>query len=495
MQQPILSNDPKLFSEEKENQYFDRKSARKDEKEIAKHISAFANASGGKLVIGIEDDGEITGFRRDGARDIEEFEQAPLVTCTPGPVVHPIRMPVINSKGETDQILVLDIEPSPDHVVSRTSDKEVFLRQKDKSVKLDCEQILALEYDKNQRSYENEVQDRSSIDDVDAEVLSRYKADIGASELSDERVLRSRGFLVGGHLTNAGVLLFSEYPGKFMPQARVRVLRVDGTKLATGSRMNIVKDRTFDGPLPKQIEGAKQLISSLLREFQYLGEDGRFEVIPEYPEFAWFEGLVNAVTHRNYAFSGDYIRVIMYDDRMEITSPGRLPNIVTLENMRYTRFSRNPVIARVLVEMGWVRELNEGVQRIYDEMASFFLNEPVYSEPNNSSVLLTLENSATSRVLRQHDSLETSVGVDVLEGLNEYEIAAMQLAMTRGRVTTKTLGEVIGKGPTLCGRTLKELASDGRDLLDWHGSSTHDPSQYYSLSKEIFGEKRGPKTE
>lgn len=106
-------------------------------------------------------------------------------------------------------------------------------------------------------------------------------------------------------------------------------------------------------------------------------------------------------------------------------------------------------------------------------MASFFLREPAYSEPNNASVLLTLENSATSRVLRQHDSLEASVGADELEGLNEYEIAAMQMSMARGRVTTKELGEHIDKGPTLCGRTLKGLA-EGRGLLTWHGS-THDP--------------------
>jgi ATP-dependent DNA helicase RecG len=59
--------------------------------------------------------------------------------------------------------------------------------------------------------------------------------------------------------------------------------------------------------------------------------------------------------------SGDHIRVMMYDDRLEITSPGKLPNIVTLENMRRTRWLRNPTIARTLVEFGWVRELNEGV--------------------------------------------------------------------------------------------------------------------------------------
>ena len=107
---------------------------------------------------------------------------------------------------------------------------------------------------------------------------------------SGEQVLRSRGFLQRGHLTNAGVLLFSENPSRFMPWARVRVLRFDGNKMETGRRLNIVKDRTFDGPLPKQIEGAKEFMSSQLREFQYLGGDGRFKVIPEYPEFAWFEG-------------------------------------------------------------------------------------------------------------------------------------------------------------------------------------------------------------
>lgn len=135
--------------------------------------------------------------------------------------------------------------------------------------------------------------------------------------------------------------------------------RFDGNKMETGRRLNIVKDRAFDGPLLKTIEDAQQFISSQLREFQYLGDDGKFKVIPEYPEFAWFEGLVNAVTHRDYAMSGDYIRVMMYDDRLEITSPGKLPNIVTLQNMKYTRWSRNPTIARTLVEFGWVRELNE----------------------------------------------------------------------------------------------------------------------------------------
>ena len=363
MQQPIATNDVVLFSTLKENQYFDRKSARKDDREIAKHISAFANAAGGKLVVGIEDNGEVTGFRRNGARDIENFERAALTTCTPPPIVHRERISVVNSSGEDDSVLVLDIEPSTSHSVARMSDGDVFLRQNDKSVKLNREQVIALEFDKGQRIFEDELVGDSSIDDVDHEVLDRYKEILG-TEVSDEQVLRSRRFMRDGKLTVAGALLFAQDPSVMMPQARVRILRYDGVKMETGERLNITKERCFCGPLPKVIQGACELISSMLREFQFLGPDGKFQTVPEYPEFAWFEGLVNAVTHRDYSFRGDYIRISMFDDRMEIISPGALPNIVTLDNMRTTRYSRNPRIARTLVEFGWVRELNEGVQRI-----------------------------------------------------------------------------------------------------------------------------------
>lgn len=478
MQLPITVDSPEVFASEKETYYFDRKSARKDAAEIAKHISAFANAAGGKLVIGIEDDGAITGFKRDGAREIEDFKQASIVDCVPSPVVSCREIPTTNVKGENDLILVLDVAASTDHVIARKKDNEVFLRQKDRSVKLDREQVRALEYDKNQRNFEEEVCVRSSLNDVDREVLARYKASLG-TDIADEKLLRSRGFLVDGHLTNAGVLLFSDNPTRFLPCARVRVLKYEGNARATGSRMNLVKERTFDGPIPRVIDEAKAMISSQLREFQFLGDDGVFKVIPEYPEFAWFEGLVNAVTHRNYAISGDHIRVSIFDDRMEIQSPGKLPNIVTLDNMRNTRYSRNPGIARVLAEMGWVRELNEGVQRIYDEMQSFFLHDPIFTEPNDASVMLTLENSITSRVMRRDDALVGDVGQDVINKLSEYELTALRYAYATGSITVRELCAQLDRSVKVARPVLRSLAEKG--VIVWHGSGPTDPSQYYTL--------------
>lgn len=479
MQQPIAANDVHLFSTLKENQYFDRKSARKDDKEIAKHISAFANSAGGKLVIGIEDDGEVTGFKRDGARDIENFERAALTTCTPTPIVRKDRIHVVNSSGEDDLILVLDIEASTSHSVARSSDDEVFLRQNDRSVRLKREQVLALEYDKGQRVFEDEVIEDSSLDDVDHEVLDRYKEILG-TDAPDEQVLRSRRFMRDGRLTVAGALLFAQDPSVMMPQARVRVLRYDGVKMETGERLNITKERFFCGPLPKVIQGAYELISSTLREFQFLGPDGKFQTVPEYPEFAWFEGLVNAVTHRDYSFRGDYIRVSMFDDRLEIVSPGALPNIVTLDNMRTTRYSRNPRIARTLVEFGWVRELNEGVKRIYTEMQDSLLNDPVYTEPGGTKVQLTLENNIVARTVRRSEALEDRLSAEAIASLGDYELAAVRLAFTNGKVTARGLAEHIGRDRRTASRVLGKLIGEG-GLLEWHGSSPNDPRQFYTI--------------
>ncbi len=138
-----------------------------------------------------------------------------------------------------------------------------------------------------------------------------------------------------------------------------------------------------------------------MREFTVLDpKTGLFKTQPEYPEFAWLEGIVNAVVHREYAMTGNYIRVTMYDDRLEILSPDKLPNLVTVDNIQETRFSRNPQLARVLTEFDLVRELNEGVKRIYADMKEQNLDAPVYCE-NEQAVILVSKNNIEQRNIKK----------------------------------------------------------------------------------------------
>lgn len=204
----------------------------------------------------------------------------------------------------------------------------------------------------------------------------------------------------GDHLTNAGVLLFAQEPSFILPQAQIRVVKIDGTEIGTGAHMNVVKDETFAGPLVKAYPQAKAFIASQLRDFQFEQPGATFVTIAEYPEFPWAEGLANAIAHRDYSIAGEYTRVYIFDDRLEITSPGKTPNFVTIDNMRDSRYSRNPRVARVLIAFEWVREFNEGVKKIYRDMSEARLPEPEFTSPNGQSVKLTLRNDIENRIPR-----------------------------------------------------------------------------------------------
>lgn len=462
-----------------EGQYFDRKSARIQPKDILRHLIAFANAEGGHLVVGIEDDGEVTGFSRSGAKPIEDFQSIPYqLRQTPISFSDKV-ISVTNSNGEDDCVLLISVNPSVDRVIVSTND-EVFLRQADKSVPLSHEQRLQLTYDKGQRYFEDEIAEGATIDDIDLELIQSYKDKIGLPDISIEQALRSRGLLKDGKLTNAAILLFGDNPSAFLPQARLRVIKYSDTYAETGQNFNVIKEQTFDGAIPKIITESRNFIKSQLRDFQYLAEDGKFQVMPEYPEFAWFEGIVNAITHRNYSIRGQHITVTLFDDRLEIKSPGVLPNIVTIQNILNERFSRNPKIARILSEFGWVKEMNEGVKRIYNEMENFFLNQPKYSEPNNSSVLLMLENNILNRQLRVADKLRQKLTPELFSSLDPLEKRVVTLAYRNSRITTSEVMQEIQKSRPYTLKLLKRLMDD-LNILEWHGSGRRDMTQYYTL--------------
>jgi len=259
----------------------------------------------------------------------------------------------------------------------------------------------------------------------------------------------------------------------------VRFLRYEGETADTGTRMNLVKDISLELPILRMVEKAQEIIGAQLRQFTSLDPTtGRFRTVPEYPEFAWQEGLINAITHREYAMSGDYIRVSMYDDRLEIQSPGRLPNIVTVDNIRDTRFSRNMRIARVLTEFRWVRELNEGVKRIYSDMAEYFLEEPEYTEPSGASVRLTLKNNIKVRKLRRQDRAVEAVGSEVWKNLDEVEREILALMGSHRQMTRAELANIIGKSAGTITSRLNQLINKG--LIKRQGSR-HDPKQTYVL--------------
>ena len=471
------------LTKSKENLYFERKRANIANVNLANEIAGMANANGGVVAVGITDDGIIEGFNTVGDVKLNSIQKCIRDYLNPSPTYKIEVINIKNAKNEDDHLVLFHITAANDFIV-RNSKDEVYLRQGDSTVKLNHNQVRSLEFERHERNFESIPIPNTSIDDVDEEIMNIYKEKIHATNLTNEQVLKARGFLVNYNntfvLTNAGMLLFGKNPTIYFPQARVRVLKFEGTEFQVGTDMNIVKDKTFDRCLYRIINEASDFIRSQLREFTYLHPDGFFKTIPEYPEFAWYEGMVNAIIHRDYSNYGDHITIKLYDDRMEIKSPGTLGGVVTLDNMKYERYSRNPQISRVLAELDIVRELNEGIKRMCREMKEFFLKEPIYSTPNNSSVLLVLDNNIEARSKRKRETLEKKEKINaVWNDLSYQEKKVLQTIYENGSITSMEVANMIERSKPTAVKILNKLME--RDLIVWTGTDKRDTYGNYIM--------------
>lgn len=196
-------------------------------------------------------------------------------------------------------------------------------------------------------------------------------------------------------MTNAALLLFGKPPLiRWHPHADVRFFRVVGTEIKTGAARNVTQLGRVELPIAAAVREAYQTAAQHIRKSERL-HSLFFKEVPEYPDFAWQEAVVNAIAHRDYADQGRGIEVWFFDDRMEVRSPGALVPPVTLQKLRdggSVHASRNPLIARMLVEAGIMREEGEGVPRIFAEMAESFLRHPEF-EARDATFTVTLRNT------------------------------------------------------------------------------------------------------
>lgn len=287
-----------------------------------------------------------------------------------------------NADGKTDHILLMHVAQS--QKVHANQKDEVYYRVGDKSKKLTFDERLQLLYDKGEVVYEGKPAFGASLKDVDLQLVKQYTDLIGYSKSPMEYLEENHQMIVKNgedyKVSNAAVLLFGKKPQNFFPRAQVRFIKYEGTEALTGAQMNVMKDVIFDGTILDMVKKSINFVSTQIREHTYLGPDARFVTKAEYPEFVWKELIINAITHRDYSILGTDIQIKMFDDRITVESPGNLPGLVRLDNMRHMHFSRNPQIAEFLKAHKFVREFGEGVDRMYRELAEAGNPEPKYEK-------------------------------------------------------------------------------------------------------------------
>jgi ATP-dependent DNA helicase RecG len=267
----------------------------------------------------------------------------------------------------------------------QTSDGRLLVRAGPTNRALVGDELLRFVRERAADPVEDEPVSAVGIDDLRPELLRQFlHARLGCSRVNLATSARDLGLTTAdGRIRLATLLTFGKDPQRQNRRFGIVVSRFEGS---VDSDARLRDKRELSGPLPVLVAHADQRIYDEMRRDAVVRGLVREEV-PEYPPVALREALVNAVGHRDYSLRGAAVEVRLYDDAVEVESPGTLAGYVTVENLREAQYSRNERIMDALQRLGLVEEAGQGIDRMIAEMEDALLDPPQFEERSSSFVV------------------------------------------------------------------------------------------------------------
>jgi ATP-dependent DNA helicase RecG len=380
----VTAEEALVLATRDESHFYERKSAQVSGRGVQKICVAFANADGGELLIGLADDDEESDVNRrwQGVSKLEDLNSHLQNIFNVRPTLD-LRYEFLKHDGKAGYVLRVLIEKSQE--VHRTADDSVYQRYGAQSLPIkDPQKITELSFAKGATSYEDQLANDFPPDQiVDARELSTFLA--AYSPKTDPL-----DYVVNQNLIDqktwaprvAALLLFHDNPSNVVPRkCAVKIARYE-TKEDDPEREHLVGQETIEGPLYCLINSTIETIRRIMSSVQIWTVDGLKYV--SYPPEAIWEVVVNALIHRDYSISDD-VQILIFDNRIEVLSPGRLPGYVTTENILDARYSRNAKIVRTLnrYDNPPNKDLGEGLNTTFQKMKEWGLKEPIIVEDKN----------------------------------------------------------------------------------------------------------------
>ncbi|MBM4084507.1 MAG: transcriptional regulator [Planctomycetes bacterium] len=369
--------------------------------ELADELAAMANTADAALVLGVDDKSkDILGIPRSALDAVEEYVREVCNDSIRPPVmIRTYRMELPNATGEMRTVLKVEV---PRSLFVHESPGGYFHRQGSSKRRMPPEYLARLFQQRSQARlirFEEQAVPETGIQDLDEHLWRRFTA---GSDESSEVVLLKRSLLTkdengATRASVAGILMCSRSPERYLPGAYVEAVRYRGT--VQDSNYQVDAQRIV-GPLDRQIDVAM----TFLRRNQLVSatkEPDRRERA-QFSERAVFEAIVNAVAHRDYSIHGSKIRFFMFDDRLEVYSPGALPNTVTVETIALRQATRNELVTSLLADCPvpdgtgaigrkhYMEKRGDGVPIIMRESIRLSSRSPVYRLIDDSELLLTI---------------------------------------------------------------------------------------------------------
>ncbi len=392
--------------------------------DLADEMAAFANAKGGVLLCGISDGGRIQGMSPEQMAALDRL----LVEVSTDALEPSLRINVHHRELD-GRAFVLVAVPRGDAVHERAG--RAFIRVGATKRRLGGDERLRLAQRRAQSRYlwfDRQIVPQTGFKTLNERLWEPLLSAAGAAD--PRRALMNLRLLAPDEAdvdraTVAGVLLCANSPQDWLPQATIVATQYRGTDRASGQ----LDAQEIAGPLPIQITHAVKFVVRNMRVSAR--KTPSREDAPQYSKAAVFEAMVNAVVHRDYSISSRRIRLSMFKDRLEIDSPGQLPNGMTIDSMDSSQATRNEVLASIFgrIPVGDVpgsrhrrymmERRGDGVSIILTETRETAGIEPAYRVIDDSSLVLAipaarLELTPSDATVTVHSEGEPLVGVDVL---------------------------------------------------------------------------------
>ncbi|KGD66545.1 DNA-binding protein [Alcanivorax nanhaiticus] len=381
----LTKKDVLNYCAREEDHFFDRKAFGIKGDKVQRIAVAFANADGGEFVVGVADEKEESDpiKRWKPVDKIEKFNPIIQALNDPDPVIE-YRCTFLRYEAIPGYVLLVTIEKG--RQVHETAQRKVIVRKSAQSLELKGNfKIAELAYAKGQRSYEDELIPDTSIDSLESsEYLAEFVGHLPSENIEPLDLLVKQNLVDKDWVPRAAsVLMFSENPSAMLPkQCAIRVARYN--TMDEDPERDALTDDIFsiEKPIFHQITDAYEKMVELFEKVKVWSLDGFIPV--SYPKETLWELLVNAVLHRDYSIS-DNIFIGIFNDRVEIKSPGRLPGFVKVDNILDNRFSRNSKLVRLLSRYPGSpnKDLGEGINTAFQRMRSIGKKEPLIVEDGN----------------------------------------------------------------------------------------------------------------
>lgn len=449
-----------------------------------KTVVAFSNSAGGKLVVGVRDDGEIVGVTN--AQSVADSIANSIDDLIEPQVAPRIRVEELNGRD----VVVMEVQPgtaTPYHLRGRDLKRGTYVRVGATTRPADEAALRELALRGSSQSYDEQPCLDAAFDEEAArglcDEMNRRRRDADRGGKVTLRNLENWGLVKrvdGERVPTRALLLLTSNPYRF---ARIQCGQFKGT-----TRTVFLDRREYAGPLYEQVDAAEDFVLRNIRlgaRIEGLYREDYYELPPE----AIREAIVNAVVHRDLQ-ANSCVQVALYDDRLEVTSPGPLFGGITIEQaLDGATALRNPKVAEAFMQMDMFESWGTGLRRIRDACAAAGLPEPEFREIGNmfrvNIFRLRLEIPEAERPSAAHGDASISHGrpapvpLEVFSRLSDNEKAAVRIAAEVGRVNTAMLFERAGIPKRSATRLLRGLSERG--VLTWHGTSKTDPSQYYDF--------------